>query len=153
MMTIDVRRTCLIGFLLLSVSGTSSCVKDGSKYEALYNKIYVVLDESKNGDVIIGLSGDNSGVLVLSSPYSIADNDEKLTTMIGPTAANEVATLTRDDSAFHVFLIDNNDVVLHKKWEKPPVTFNNYFVVSFSDKDQSIIFTVTESVLKSVKVE
>jgi len=146
------RRLLKALFFVLSLS-LISCSETKSGYEELHENIDFLLRANKNGKLSVKIPINSRGVLVISTPYAIGINEPELVLAVGKTITKQMSDAVLDDSAFHLFYVDaiSNRLVLRKKWTAPPVVFNKYLMAKFSNKDNSLVFNVSDSFLTDIK--
>ncbi len=120
--------------------------------EAFVNEIDRALrvnsDEKK--EIKVDLPNNVNGYLILSSPYAISENDSDLIMKVGKSTSEQLAKLTQDDSAFHLFIVNQKRILKHKKWPSPPVVFNDLFYVKLSSNKKHIKYIIKNKKLEKV---
>jgi len=141
--------------LLFLVVLIVSCSNQDHNMKQLYDSVEKALSGKNDGKLVVSLPPGSSGVIIFSSPYSVSPNEGNIVNLVGEGVTKEISRNSSDDSAFHVFIVDNvkKRIVIYKKWKSPPVAFNNYFAVEFHKTDRNLVLNVSNSVLKSVDVD
>ncbi len=142
----------LIFFVL--ILGACSQLKKRKNYADLFvENIHQELTnfKEKTGTVEITIPDEIEGYLVIAAPYSISSFEEVKIGQ-GGLGYERMVDLIQDDSSFHIFIINNNKLITHRKWEDSPVVFNRYFYAPLTIKGGSVTFFLAEGVLKNILV-
>lgn len=109
--------------------------------------------EIGNIEVEVILPPNLVGYILLASPYAITGNETNLTKIFGKIMTEKLSVLTQDNSAYHKFIVVNNELVVHERWQSPPVAFNDLFVEKFSADKKLLRFTINDAILSKITAE
>jgi hypothetical protein len=145
-----IKNTLVISlFILCSYSLVSGGRNNAELFaDSIYEKLKQFQDE--NGDVRVNIPKEVVGYLVIAAPYSIPNTATIAKIENGGLVNNKMVKLVQDDSAYHLFVISNNELIAYKKMVTSPVVFNDFFYAPLS-ADGLITFTLADKVLKAVK--
>lgn len=120
--------------------------------DSFINHIYDELAgfQMDTGDVSIKIPEKLDGYLVFSAPYAAINKKELSNTCNGNMSNVAIINAIQDDSAYHIFVINDKKVITHQKWKLSPIVFNNFFCVPLV-KNGFIILKLEDKVLRGMK--
>lgn len=97
----------------------------------------------------VGIPNGIEGFIVMSAPYAISSENE-LGDISSDSLNKELINIVQDDSAYHLLIIKNKQIVIHQKWTSPPVVFNGLFSCRLISNKQ-LEFKVRNKVLLNIR--